>query len=65
MNKPTKYVGLADAYIALCKRKNCHFFYARLVTASSVVDGVHLDTGQHVVLGRAAAEYIADIIFAS
>lgn len=59
----TKCAGLADAYRDLCKRTNCHFFDAALVTASSVVDGVHLDAEQHEILGLAVAEYIADIIF--
>jgi lysophospholipase L1-like esterase len=58
-----KCVGLADAYRNLSKRLNCHFFDAALVTTSSLVDGVHLDVGQHEVLGRAIAKCVADIIF--
>jgi hypothetical protein len=31
----------------------CHFFNAATVTTSSNVDGVHLDTEQHLKLGQA------------
>jgi len=48
----------------LCASARIAFFDAALLNASSVVDGVHLDAGQHEVLGRVAAECIAGIIFA-
>jgi lysophospholipase L1-like esterase len=47
--------GLADAYRAVCSQMSCSFFDAGSVTASSVVDGVHLDRDQHRTLGLALA----------
>lgn len=57
-----KCVGLADAYRQLCEEVQCHFFDAGLVTASSVVDGVHLDLAQHAVLGTALAKYVVELV---
>lgn len=51
-----KCPGLAAAYQAICAEVDCQFFDAATVTTSSNVDGVHLDDGQHLVLGRALAE---------
>jgi len=58
----TKCIGLADAYRHLCEEMQCRFFDAGLVTASSNIDGVHLDLEQHVVLGKALSNYVASIV---
>jgi lysophospholipase L1-like esterase len=49
----TKCVGLGAAYAEVARELGCDFFDAGSVTASSRVDGVHLDRDQHEVLGRA------------
>lgn len=51
--------GLAEAYGQVCAELGCLFFDAGTVTASSAVDGVHLDEPQHLLLGRAIAERVA------
>jgi lysophospholipase L1-like esterase len=50
--------GLADAYMRIASDLQCPFFDAQTVTAASVVDGVHLDSDQHVKLGNALAEIV-------
>ncbi len=57
-----KCIGLAAAYRQVCEEAGCHFFDAGLVTSSSVVDGVHLDTDQHALLGKALSAIVADIV---
>jgi lysophospholipase L1-like esterase len=52
-------VGLATAYARTAADEGCRFFDAGRVTASSAVDGVHLDVEQHATLGRALAESVA------
>jgi lysophospholipase L1-like esterase len=47
--------GAAEAYARVAAEEGCRFFDAGTVTASSAVDGVHLDAGQHVAVGRALA----------
>jgi lysophospholipase L1-like esterase len=54
--------GLAAAYQAVCANFGCHFFDSGSVTASSLVDGVHLDQDQHVALGQALAEFVNAIL---
>lgn len=54
--------GLAAEYAKVCAEMQCAFFDAGLVTGSSVVDGVHLDAGQHLVLGQALAAEVAKAI---
>lgn len=56
-----KCTGLADAYRKVCEQEHCYFFDAALVTSSSVVDGVHLDVGQHWTLGQALANFIREL----
>jgi hypothetical protein len=48
-----KSAGLAKAYEQASIELGCHFFNAATVTTSSNVDGVHLDTEQHLKLGQA------------
>jgi len=57
-----KCVGLAKAYEQIAAEEGCHFFDAGGVTASSIVDGVHLDKDQHAVLGRALAEVVRSVL---
>jgi lysophospholipase L1-like esterase len=54
-----KSAGLAQLYRETAAELGCHFFAAGSVTASSAVDGVHLDADQHQVLGRALAQFVA------
>jgi lysophospholipase L1-like esterase len=54
--------GLAEAYRETMSDLGCHFFDAGSVTASSRVDGIHLDADQHVRLGKALAAVVAPIL---
>jgi len=40
----------------------CHFFDAERATRSSQIDGVHLDSEQHLKLGHAPAEGVPSIL---
>jgi lysophospholipase L1-like esterase len=55
-------VGLADAYREVCSGLGCHFFDAGSVTQASRVDGIHLDSDQHLTLGRALVDVVAPIL---
>lgn len=57
-----KSLGLATAYEVLAQQENCHYFDAGAVTASSRLDGVHLDADQHQTLGLALADYLSDLL---
>lgn len=57
-----KCVGLGAAYQQVCDELGCHFFDAGSVTACSAVDGVHLDAGQHRVLGSALCEVVGALV---
>jgi lysophospholipase L1-like esterase len=50
--------GLANEYMRMASDLQCAFFDAETVTTASVVDGVHLDSDQHVKLGNALAEIV-------
>ncbi|MBV8865689.1 MAG: hypothetical protein JO210_09880 [Acidobacteriaceae bacterium] len=54
--------GLAKAYSQVAADLNCHCFDAETVTSTSVVDGVHLDSDQHLKLGAALAEVVGSIL---
>jgi lysophospholipase L1-like esterase len=54
-----KAAGLADAYRGIAAELDCHFFDSGSVTSASVIDGIHLDAGQHLSLGRALARFVA------
>src|SRR5690349_16624878 len=58
----TKSAGLADALREVTTTLECHFFDASTVTASSRVDGIHLDEDQHIALGRAMADVVRKIL---
>jgi lysophospholipase L1-like esterase len=55
-------VGLAAAYARMADGEGCAFFDAGSVTASSTVDGVHLDADQHAVLGRALVPVVTALL---
>jgi len=54
--------GLADAYRHVASDLQCPFFDVGSVTTASVVDGVHLDSDQHVKLGNALAEIVRPLL---
>jgi lysophospholipase L1-like esterase len=54
--------GLADAYEEISSILGCHFFDAGSVTSASQVDGIHLDTDQHAVLGAALAGVVSPLL---
>jgi lysophospholipase L1-like esterase len=58
----TRCAGLADAYREVSSNLGCHFFDAGSVTPASAVDGIHLDSAQHAILGQALAEVVAPIL---
>jgi lysophospholipase L1-like esterase len=55
-------VGLGAAVRAVSEELGCHFFDAGSVTATSRVDGVHLDEDQHLALGKALAAVIRPLL---
>jgi lysophospholipase L1-like esterase len=57
-----KCLGLAAAYAAVCQELDCAMFDAGSVTASSRVDGIHLDSDQHRALGQALVSAVAPIL---
>jgi len=54
--------GFASALSEVSTALGCHFFDAGTVTPVSLVDGIHLDAGQHVVLGNALAGVVTRIL---
>ncbi|QDT09736.1 SGNH/GDSL hydrolase family protein [Planctomycetes bacterium K23_9] len=62
LNAETKSVGLNTAIRDVAVAENCQFFDAGDVTATSEVDGVHLDRDQHSILGTALAVSVAAVL---
>jgi len=58
-----RWVGLADAYRETSGRLGCPFFDSGSVTTASRIDGIHLDTDQHLLLGEALAAMVEPILF--
>jgi lysophospholipase L1-like esterase len=54
--------SLAKAYSQVASDLGCDFFDVESVTASSTIDGVHLDADQHLKLGTAMAEKVNSIL---
>ena len=54
--------GLAEAYRDVAESMGCHFFDTGSVTASSAVDGVHLDAVQHALLGQAMCRVVTHLL---
>lgn len=57
-----KAAGFNAAIREVAKNSQCEFFDAGGVTTTSEVDGVHLDKGQHNVLGIALAAVVEAIL---
>ena len=57
-----KCVGLAGALREVADTLDCHFFDAGKVTPASRVDGIHLDADQHLRLGDAMADVVAELL---
>ena len=54
--------GMAAAYSQIAAEEKCVFFDAGSVTASSAVDGIHLDASQHKLLGDALVNCVAPLL---
>ena len=61
-NAEAQSQGLGEAYQEVCKALDCHFFEAGTVTSTSPADGVHLDAGQHLILGKALEPVVSHIL---
>ncbi|MFY0675863.1 MAG: SGNH/GDSL hydrolase family protein [Neptuniibacter sp.] len=61
-NAENRSKGLAKELAKVCSEMNCHFMDAAEVTDASSVDGIHLDTPQHLILGEAVAAKIASLL---
>jgi lysophospholipase L1-like esterase len=57
-----KAEGLAAAIAQVASDTGCAFFDADNATATSRVDGVHLDEEQHLALGKALAQTVAEML---
>jgi len=57
-NAEIKSRGLAGELQTVAELNNCSFFNVANVTVASRMDGIHLDSDQHVLLGRAMAKFI-------
>lgn len=53
---------LAEAYREVSSTLGCHFFDAGRVAVASKIDGIHLDSDQHLVLGTALADAVAPLL---
>ena len=54
--------GLAKAYKQIASDLDCYYFDAGSVVTASKIDGVHLDLGQHLDLGKALTESVQSIL---
>ena len=61
-NAENRSKGLAKELAKVCSEMSCHFMDAAEVTDASSVDGIHLDTPQHLILGEAVAAKIASLL---
>jgi lysophospholipase L1-like esterase len=57
--------GMPEAYREVASNLGCHYFDANTVTSSSKMDGVHLDSDQHLTLGSAVASFVHPILAAN
>ena len=60
-----KCAGLPEAYARVARDEGCELFDANTVTTASLVDGIHLDAGQHATLGHALAARVAPLLSTS
>ena len=51
-------IGLQDELKKVAETLSTHFYDANAATASSEVDGIHLDAPQHLALGKALAKSV-------
>jgi lysophospholipase L1-like esterase len=56
--------GLAKAYLQIASDLDCEYFDAGSVVTTSTIDGVHLDAGQHLDLGKALTKVVHPILTA-
>lgn len=54
-------IGLVKALEQVAKENSVHYFDAGSVTPARVVDGIHLDANQHLVLGEAIANEVLSL----
>lgn len=54
--------GLSEAHKHICELMNCSFFDAGDVISVSMIDGVHVDKDQHIVLGKELAGFVAALL---
>jgi len=54
--------GLVEAYKQIASDLDCYYFDAGSVITASKIDGVHLDAGQHLDLGKALSELVHSIL---
>jgi len=54
-----KSLGLERELKTVAEQFKTHFFDAATVTSTSVVDGIHLDENQHLILGEALAKWVS------
>ena len=52
--------GFAEAYAAVAQEQQVHFLDAGALISSSPVDGIHLSSHSHGVLGKAVADYVLE-----
>lgn len=57
--------GLAQTYMQVAFDLGCQCFDANTVISASAADGVHLDAPQHLALGHALADTVAQILTAA
>ena len=57
-----KSQGLGEQYGLVAAELGCEFFDASTVIASSKLDGIHLEPGEHVKLGKAVAALVRRIV---
>ena len=55
-------VGLASELEKVAKESAVFYFDSSTVTEACTVDGIHLDEHQHLVLGKAIAEAVSNVI---
>ncbi len=60
-----KSAGLAEAYKQVATNLCCHFFGAETATSTSKVDGMHLDSEQHAILGNALVSIVQPLLDAT
>jgi len=53
-----KSAGLASAYKKVSEEAGCHFFDAASVVTTCQADGVHLDVGDHAILGKELSQRV-------